>query len=296
MSEVCAMTIQEAADQRYKRIHQLMEWRRYEEARKEAKALLQADPDDADGYAMLALVCLRLSEHDEALRWSSEALGRDPENKLGWHVRTSAYYETDKWKAMSESLEAAQRIDPYEPYYFFLKANSLNRIGRFAQAKEELLRGLELAPDNPLFLAALSYTEALLGHVVRSRELARQALEQEAENDTVYLYLGWAADQRNDFDEQLLMLSSAIRLDPNDKQVREQYLEALQKSYKFYRILLAPVNLLKRLKPWQILLSWFLAWVIFKPLVVVFIILYVLTHWATKLLVHVKVFGWRRSG
>ncbi|GKU76271.1 hypothetical protein L3i20_v206680 [Paenibacillus sp. L3-i20] len=99
-------------------------------------------------------------------------------------------------------------------------------------------------------------------------------------------------EQRNDYDEQLHMLKNAILLDPTNKQIRTEYLEALQKSYTFYQIVLAPTTILKRLKPWQILIGWFANFLLAKPFLIVFVVLYILTHWVTKLLVHLKVFGW----
>ncbi|MCR2803482.1 tetratricopeptide repeat protein [Paenibacillus soyae] len=285
----------ETTDLRYKRISQLMEWNRHKEALDEAMALLREEPEDANAYAVLGQICLRLDKRDEALHWSQESLRRDPENSLAWFVRTAAYYEGENWKLLDDALDNAQRVDPYEPHYYFLRANAFNRKGKYANAKEMLLAGLRLSPHNALFLATLSYTEALLGNMQESKHYAKEALRQDVEHDHVYLYLGWAAEWRNDYDEQLLMLKNAIRLDPENKQIREAYLEALQKSYKFYRILLAPTNVLKRLKPWQILLGWFVAILLFRPLIFVFLILYIMTHWATKWLVHVKVFGWSRK-
>lgn len=277
---------------RYSRINQLMEWKKYKEALDEAMALLREEPEDADAYAVLGQISLRLEKREEALHWSQEALQREPEHRIAWFVRTVAYYESENWKALDETLDNAQRVDPHEPQYFFLRANACNRRSKYSEARDLLLTALELSPHNALFLATLSYTEALLGNRKVSKAYAEEALRLEVESDHVYLYLGWAAERRNDYDNQLLMLKNAIRLDPENKQIREAYLESLQKSYKFYRILLAPTNVLKRLKPWQILLGWFAAVLLFRPLIIVFLILYVLTHWATKWLVHVKVFGW----
>lgn len=109
----------------------------------------------------------------------------------------------------------------------------------------------------------------LLRNFSESKMLANKALRLEVESDLVYLYLAWSAERRNDYDDYLLLLKNAIRLDPDDKQIRQEFLEGLQKNYKFYRIMLMPRNLMKKMKPWQI-------------------------HWVTKLLVHVKVFGWTR--
>ncbi|WP_168119723.1 tetratricopeptide repeat protein [Paenibacillus sp. HB172176] len=289
------MITRQVAELRYSKIYQLLELKRYKDAMQEAQQLIAENPDEANAYAVLAQVVMRMEQYKDAESWSLQALKRDPDNRIAWFVRCVIFYEQQKWKELEQCLQEAQRVDPNEAFYFFLRANALNRKGAYSRAKEELLDGLELAPENALYLAGLSYTEALLGQVAASRQIARQALRLEVESYQVYLYLGWAAERRGDYDDYLLMLKNSVQLDPTDKQIRESYLEALQKNYRFYRILLAPATLLKRMKPWQVLLSWFIAWIVFKPLVILFIILYVLTHWTTKLLVHVKVFGWRRS-
>lgn len=284
----------ESTELRYAKIYKLLEWKRYLEAKEEARALISETPEDPNAYAVLAQVSLRMEQYDEASRWSSEALRHDPESRIGWFVRTVTMYETNDWKSLDACLAEVHRIDPEEPFYHFLRANTYNRRRQFAAAKEELLTALKLDSENALFIATLSYTEALLGNAAASRDLARKALLLEVESDHVYLYLGWAAEHRNDSDDQLLMLKNAIQLDPTNKQIREDYLASLQKNYFIYRILLVPINALKKLKPWQILLIWIGIAIFFRPFIFLFLILYVVTHWVTKLLVHVKVFGWRR--
>jgi len=116
-------------------------------------------------------------------------------------------------------------------------------------------------------------------------------LALEPENSNVFMYLAWAADQRGDHLKSLQYLENAVRLKLDNRQLREEYLEILQKQYKVYRLFLVPSKLLTRVKPVYALLLWIVAWFSFRPLVVVFIVLYVVAHWTTKLIVNVKVFG-----
>jgi tetratricopeptide (TPR) repeat protein len=273
-----------------------MEWRRYKEALQEAEQLLRLDPEDADAYALIARIHLILDEYEKALFFAGESLKREPENELAWYVRVGVYYETKNEQAFREAVEEAQRIDPYEAQYFFLKANLLTRKGKYQASKEELLQALELSPENPLFLASLSYVEALLRDVEESRRLDRQAIRYDAEEPHVLLYLAWAASHRGDYDLQETYMKTAVRLNPEDKQFQDEYLEALQNSQKLFRAFLWPTKFLRRLKSWQVLVAWIAAWMLFKPLVIVFIVLYVIAHWVTKGIVHVRVFGWRRRG
>ncbi|WP_169087138.1 tetratricopeptide repeat protein [Paenibacillus sp. PL91] len=282
------------SSQRHDRIQQLMQWNKYKEASEEALQLIRETPYDPDAYALLGHVCLRMENYDQAIHWSGEALQRDPENELAWFVRANTYYEMEHWKDALEAIDEAQRIDPYEPHYFFLRANISNKKAKFNESRDYLLKGLEISPENPLYLANLSYTEALLKNNSESKRLSNVALRLEVESDLVYLYLAWSAEQRSDYDDYLLMLKNAIRLDPDNKQIRQEFLKGLQKNYTFYRIMLMPGNLIKKMKPWQVFLSWIVLWFLFRPLVIVFIVLYIITHWVTRLLVHVKVFGWTR--
>ncbi|MDF2834585.1 MAG: hypothetical protein K0Q63_225 [Paenibacillus sp.] len=286
------MSINEDTAVRYDKVGRLIGWRRYKEAAAEAEALLRDEPEDAHAYALLALVHVHTENYDAALHWTGEALRRDPDNALAWLVRTNAYHDGGKLDKALESAAEGMRVDPYEPHYYFIRANITMKRGRYAEAKALIETALEMSPNNAAYMASLSYAEALLGNHAASRQHAREALKLNVESDSTFLILAWSAEQRGDYEENLNMLKEAIRIDPNDKQIRDAYMDGLQKSYKMYRVLLAPFKLFKRMKPWQILVTWLAIAIIFRPLIFVFIIVYALTHWLTKLLVHVKVFGW----
>lgn len=279
----------------FQNIYQLISWHRYKEALKEAEQLLREEPEDPDVFALIAQIYFIMDEYGQALHWVIESMKREPDNRLAWYVRVGVYYETNNETAFYEALPEALRIDPYEEQYYFLHANMLNRKGKFNQAKEQLRHALELAPESPTFLAMMSYLEALLGDRVESNRLDRLAVRYDAEVPQALLYLAWAAGVRGDYKLKETYMRSAIRLRPDEKQYRDEYLETLQQGQLLFRIVLWPVKFLRRMKPWQIFLSWLIAWILFKPLVVLFIIVYIFTHWITKAIVHVRVFGWRRS-
>ncbi|MBX4148382.1 hypothetical protein [Paenibacillus lautus] len=100
-------------------------------------------------------------------------------------MRVSVYYATDKDRAFEEALQEALRIDPYEPFYYYLQANMLNKKGRPSQAKTALSHALELRPESPLYLAV-------------------------------------------EYKLKETYIRNAVRLDPEDKQYQDEFLEALQ--------------------------------------------------------------------
>jgi tetratricopeptide (TPR) repeat protein len=259
---------------------QLMGWRRWNEAVAEAEQWIRSEPNNADAYATLAQI------------WCNEALRYDPENILAWYVRVFTYYCESKDKEFFEAVTEALRIDPYESVYYFLRFNIFHKKGNRMEAEAEMLRALQIDPEVPLYLAAYSYLQASLGEFVQSRITERQALQNDPNDAQVFMYLAWAADQRAEYTKETEYLKNAVRLNPESNHIRQEYIKSLQKNYWFYRVLLMP-SFIKKMKPWHIFVSWFLAWILFKPLIFVFIALYVLAHWTSKLLVQVKVFGWR---
>ncbi|RUS46860.1 lipopolysaccharide assembly protein LapB [Cohnella sp. AR92] len=278
----------------YRNVDQLIEWHRYKEALKEAEQILSRSPEDPDAMALIAKVYLMLSEYPKALYWSAEALKREPEHEQAWYVRVLVYYETRNAKEFYAAADEAIRISPYEGMYYFLKGSLLANKAKLKEARNLVHEALALEPETPLYLAFLSYIEALDGRMAESARLDKQAAQIGAESATVLLYLGLAARCRADYKLEETYLRSAVRLKPNSKQYQDEYLECMQHSYRIFRVMLWPFKFLRRLKPWQIAVCWFFAFLLFKPLLVLFILAYLAVHWGTKGFVHVKVFGWRR--
>ncbi|GLX70715.1 tetratricopeptide repeat protein [Paenibacillus glycanilyticus] len=278
----------------YSAVYQLMSWKRYKEALAETEKLLREDPQNPDSYALYAQICLLMGDYDKAQHWVEEALRRDPEHQLGWYVRVSVFYETENAAAFDEALKEAQRIDPYEAHYYYLEANQLNKKGKFKEAKARIEIALELESENAQYLSMLSYIEALLGQDEVSRELEREALRYGTEEPVILMYLAWAAARRGDYKLQETYMRSAVRLNPEEKQYQDEYLESLRHQYLLYRICLWPNKLFRKMKRWQIFVIWAAGWILFKPLLILFIILHIIAHWSTRAIVHVKIFGWRR--
>ncbi len=189
------------------------------------------------------------------------------------------------------AIQEALTLFPDDAFYYFLKGNIYNKNGEYEEAKESFLIALKLEPSNALYLASYSYVESILGNQEIALQAEKQALQLDSESSMVFLYVAWAADQRGDYAQALSYLENAVRLEPNNQQLRVEYLEILQKQFKVYQWLLVPSRMLNKVKPAMVFIIWFVVWMLFKPLVVVFIILYVAAHWITKMIVNVKVFG-----
>ena len=284
------MNIHEGSAYREK-IVQLMDLRHWKEASAEAERWISSEPSNADAYATLAQINLKQNQFEQAHNWTNQALRHDSENVLAWYVRVFAYYCEGKDQAFLDAVTEAIRIDPLETLFYFLRFNIYHKKGNRMEAEADILKVLEINPDVPLYLAAYSYFQASNSEFVQSRISERQALRFISNDSQLFIYLAWAAELRAEYEKETEYFKNAVRLNPQSEQFRQDYLNSLQKNDRFYRMLLMPSSI-KNIKPAYFIISWFLAWIFFKPLVIVFIFLYVLAHWTSKLVVQVKVFGW----
>ncbi|WLD92546.1 lipopolysaccharide assembly protein LapB [Alkalihalobacillus sp. AL-G] len=270
------------------KIEQLIEWGRINEAIKETEQYIQMNPDDSLGYALLAKAYLQGSQLDKALHWSEESLKRDPNDLIAWQIRVLVYFKKDDWDELNQAVQSGKELFPYNSFFYFYETNYFVNKGKFKKAKEEMETCLELEPYDSLNLAFYSYIVSLLGEKGLSESVEKQALELQPNGSSTYLYLGWAAQQRGDFEKELTFFEIAIQSEPSNEQVRSEYLTVLQRKYKLYRFLTFPQRMTKK----QALFILLPAFILLKGFALLFLLAYVVMHWVTKLLVHVKVFGW----
>lgn len=55
----------------------------------------------------LALMCIKLEDYDQALRYCNDALAMDETNMTGLYRRASVYYEQKNWEGASKDLNNA---------------------------------------------------------------------------------------------------------------------------------------------------------------------------------------------
>lgn len=279
---------------RAERFQRLLGWGKHKEALAEAGEWLREEPETAGPYNALALAYINTGEFDRALECTNQSLRIDPDDDDGWFFRAVIHYATNEWKLMREAAEEALRINPYRAHLYYLLANMHNKQGKFEQARVSIEQALEIDAENGLYHALHSYVLANCLRFDDSIEAAETALREDVERAQTFLYLGWAADRRGDAKGAKTMMEQAIRLDPDEEQIRTEYMQSLQKNFWFYRIFTLPV-FFRRFKPWKLVLIWIIASILFRPLIILLVILYMFSFMLSKAFVHVQVYGWRRA-
>lgn len=76
-----------------------------EAAARDFRRVLELDPEDAMGYAMLAEAMRNLGRYEEALQAAAEALERDPEEPGSYYVRGWLFAQAGQYPEATEDLE-----------------------------------------------------------------------------------------------------------------------------------------------------------------------------------------------
>ena len=154
---------------------------------------------------------------DEAVRELKSLLAADPQSAEGHFLLGIAYRMQGSpeltAEARAELVQALALKPELLPARVYLAQLYLD-IGRAGTAKEALTTGLAQRPDDPQLLALLAETERQLGHPERAIELARQVLQRDESFAQARYYLALALLDLRKRDEAIVELERVVRAGP----------------------------------------------------------------------------------
>ena len=205
----------------------------------EALALLESVPanDPFVGDARDAMVDLlgKAGRHVDAVQRAQVALGKlggtataDDVARLG-----GAYDKADDHAAASDAYARAtaladQTADANRWRYRLLRADQLDKLNRWPEAKVELQAALAIAPNEPLVLNFLGYGELERGEETAAAEaMIRKASALDPGDASITDSLGWALYKRGRLPEAIETLRVASANDPAQAEINEHLGDAL---------------------------------------------------------------------
>jgi tetratricopeptide (TPR) repeat protein len=115
------------------------------------------------------------------------------------------------------------------------RANALEEANRWPEAKQALLEGLAIEPEQPLLLNFLGYAKLEHGDDVEAAEaMIRKASELAPGDASIIDSLGWAQFKRGKVDEAIATLQHAASKDPAQAEIQEHLGDALYQSGRRY--------------------------------------------------------------
>ena len=111
---------------------------------------------------------------------------------------------------------------------FYQRGISHERSDQWEKAESDLLKALELEPEQPLVLNYLGYSWVDLGmHLDRAQEMIETAVEQRPEDGYIVDSLGWVKYRLGEFGAAVKHLGRAVELNPVDPVINDHFGDAL---------------------------------------------------------------------
>ncbi len=147
-----------------------------QEAIKELRLAILADPGSAYLHEVMAHILLQEDEHDKAMRQVEKAIRLNPQRHKSYNIKGMIYVDEDELKKAVSSFEKAHELAPHESEYVINLADALTRLGRNEQARQVLVDYVE---SHPYDIKVRYYVAVVLkksGRVSEARDVYRQVL------------------------------------------------------------------------------------------------------------------------
>ena len=217
-------------------------------------------PDDADTWLLIARVSLAQDNPAEALRALDRVPDDSPLAWTAGLMRARALQDQDKVDdavalleqmaedepeqtdalvALGDLLRGEDRFAEAEVAYtraikrlpevegrdwrlFYARGIAYERTKRWPEAEADLLKALELEPDQPFVLNYLGYSWVDQGlHLDRAKEMLHRAVELRSDDGFIVDSLGWAYYRLGEQDKAVTYLEQAVELEPGDPVIND---------------------------------------------------------------------------
>lgn len=226
----------------HQRAMMLYERNRYNEAAEWFQMALQANPNHAQTYAMLAM-CWAQDETTapKAVGAARQAVSLEPDD-AHWHAILSVILcDTAKpgnkvqYREALEQSKEAVALDPDSDFAHATQSHAHIRLEQYREAEAAAKLALSLNIHNSMATQSLSIALLNLGKTEDHESLVQQQLQNRPDDDLVHTSAGWQALSRGKHQEANKHFMEALRLDPMNEAAREGLIESFRARSFVYR-------------------------------------------------------------
>ncbi len=168
------------------------------EALAEARQAVADRPAEIDNWTRLGDILNQAKSHQEAAAAYGKALdlvktGAETRNPLWalWLLRGSALTQAGDWAAGKTALEEARRLAPEQPVVLnFLGYSQLERRENLAEAEKMIGEANRLQPDDSAITDSLGWAHYVRGDVAKAIELLERAAQGQPADAAIGEHLG----------------------------------------------------------------------------------------------------------
>ncbi|AIK35803.1 tetratricopeptide repeat family protein [Bacillus pseudomycoides] len=220
----------------FRRVYYLLKLGDVERAKEEAELMVREDPEDVYGYLSLSYVYFYgLHESDIASEYIEEALKLDHLNEFVLLAGLDIFTAQSNFTRLREIAEMGIRNYPEEGPYYFYMSEAVMHLEGMKNVLVYLEKAMELDPENETYVGRYAYI--LLKHFPKRKEeglkAEKRALELNPENITNLFCFASIAKEKRNFKKARMLAETAMKLDPNDEDVRGIYKDTIVTKNKF---------------------------------------------------------------
>lgn len=200
---------------------------RFEEANAIYAGLAEASPHFETAQIQWAINLDALTQTDAAIKHLQNYVSKYPDRSrmavlsLADLLRSHERYD----EAIPLYDRVVSDLGAMQPQHWpmlYARGITLERAGKWPLAERDLLRALELQPDQPNVLNYLAYSWIDQGlHLDRAVTMIENAAQQRPEDGAIIDSLGWVQYRTGDFGKAVETLENAVRLMPQDAVIND---------------------------------------------------------------------------
>jgi len=196
-----------------------------------ARVLLNANPDDQDGLYIAAVAARYMNDHDTAQSYLQRLKQAAPDYGRAYQEEGHLLKAQGRGPQAITAFQAATRCNPALASSWQAQVELLtaaNRPAEAAQAQAQLDRVRSLPRE---LVAVTNHIHE--GRILRAEEIARAFLRKQPQHIEGVRLLADIGSRLGVHEDADFLLETAIELDPDNIQLRIDYLQVLRKRQKF---------------------------------------------------------------
>ena len=165
-------------------------------------------------------------------------MGLAPDSPHPHYVLSVIYYNRNMYKEAEASIDEAIAMDPFNSSFYAQKSQICYRKRRWQDALNAAELGLEIDAEDVECVNIRAMTLVKLGRQADAAKTIDKALERDPENAFSHANVGWTLLEKGDYKNANEHFREALRLQPDLEWARQGVIESIKSQSIFYRWIL----------------------------------------------------------
>ena len=201
MKDVPPPEARAARDSRFEEAREAFGARRFAEAEAGARALLEANPRDAEALALVARVCGKTNRVEEGIHYAARAVDAHPKGADAHVVLGELLFRAERLDEAAASLHSALTLEPENARAWAGLALVEHRRERQAEAEQHARRAMELDPGSGQVNNVCGFVLLSGEQFAQAEPYCREAIRLEPDQAGAYINLAHSLKERGRVEE-----------------------------------------------------------------------------------------------